>query len=352
VFRKEEQFGKISADVDDVIKRCSKTGQVPEEKIRSTRFRKACVRFSIRQNPNSNANITAVSRPFLILSRYGSTKKKKSTRPRPNTKELIIVSLVNSVWKSDEIKGAINYAHDIETIAKKNRWHNLFESPKWILLNPADEVVDFYRKYIESPSRQLLARSSVTIKNIHDLGCGGGRHLYYFAELGFNVTGSDLSTNGTNYVAAELERRQLSARLVVCPMTELPFEDNEFDATISRAVINHATLQDMKKVIYEVARTTKPGGLFFVTFSSERASDWKKGTEVLKDVTYIPMHGPERGLVHTFLNAANTAALLEPFFLIEELYISEHPPLIVGAPEATDPNEYFGSEYVVIGRRR
>jgi 2-polyprenyl-3-methyl-5-hydroxy-6-metoxy-1,4-benzoquinol methylase len=259
---------------------------------------------------------------------------------------------LHSVWTEAETAGAVSFNQDIDEIIQKNRWHNLFESPKWILLNPADEIVEFYRNYIESPSRELRARTSLPIKKIHDLGCGGGRHVYYFAELGFDVTGSDLSSNAIDYTTAELKRRQLDARLTLCPMTKLPYRDEEFDATISRAVINHATLQDMKKVIYEVARTTKHGGLFFVTFSSERASDWKKGTEVLKDVTYVPTEGPERGLVHTFLNAANAAALLEPFFLIDQLYIAEHPPLIVGAPGATDPNQYFGSEYVLIGIRR
>ena len=258
----------------------------------------------------------------------------------------------NCVWTTEEINGNIKYNTDLKSITEKNRWHTLFESPKWILLNPAEEVIDFYFKYIDNPSRQVRERTSLESKKVHDLGCGGGRHMYYFAELGFDVTGSDLSTNAIEFTKKELERRQLDARLVLCPMTELPFENNEFDITISRAVINHSTFQDMKRVIFEVARTTKPGGLCFLTFSSERASDWKKGTEVLKDITYIPVEGPEKGLVHTFFNASNAVALLEPFFRVEELYLSEHPPLIKGAPGATNPNEYFGSEYVVIGVRR
>jgi ubiquinone/menaquinone biosynthesis C-methylase UbiE len=135
-------------------------------------------------------------------------------------------------------------------------------------------------------------------------------------------------------------------------MTELPFADETFDVTVSRAVINHATVQGVKKAIYEVARTTKRGGLFFVTFSSERASDWRKGHEVVTGVTYVPTEGPEAGLVHTFVSATNAAALLEPFFRIEELYLSEHAPLMPNAPGATCRTEYFGSEYVVIGVRR
>lgn len=256
----------------------------------------------------------------------------------------------NSIWTTEEMNGEINYHKDITNIVEKNAWHKLFESPKWILMNPADEIVQFYFKYIDSPSRQLKARDSLRIKKIHDLGCGGGRHIFYFAELGFNVTGSDLSTNAIEFARKELEARQLEAELVVCPMTDLPFKDNEFDVTISRATIFHATLQDLKKTVYEMARTTKQGGLFLATFVSERSSEWKKGKEVLKDISYIPTEGPEKGLIHTYLTTANVAALIEPFFTIEEIYLNEHPPLLKNAPGAMD--QYFSSEYVVIGRRR
>ncbi|WP_122670714.1 class I SAM-dependent methyltransferase [Pseudomonas viridiflava] len=258
----------------------------------------------------------------------------------------------NQIWSDEELAGDIDYNKDFADIVKKNTWHTLFESPKWILLNPADEVVDFYHKYIVNPSSALRNRFKLAGNKLHDLGCGGGRHIFYFCERGFEVTGSDISDNAINFTKAELNRRQQSAELVLTPMTELPFENETFDITISRAVINHSTLNDIKKTIHEVARTTKKGGLFFVTFSSERASDWKKGIEAEKDLSYIPEKGPEKGLIHTFLNAANTAALLEPFFRIEEIYLYEHQPWVTNAPGASDPDEYFGSEYVAICVRR
>ncbi|SET64672.1 class I SAM-dependent methyltransferase [[Clostridium] polysaccharolyticum] len=257
----------------------------------------------------------------------------------------------NFLWTKDEIEGKIDYNHNVEDFVKNNTWHNLFASTKWILSNPAEEIYDFYKEYMANPSRQILNRTVSNVQKIHDLGCGGGRHTYFFSELGYDVTGSDLSTNAIEYTEQELVRRNLKARLVKCPMTELPFEDGEFDVTISRAVINHSTLQEMKRVIFEVARTTKKGGIFMVTVSSDRASDFRRGTEVVKDLSYIPASGPEEGLIHTFFTGANAAALLEPFFIIDKVFLAEHPSLIT-ADGCTDPDEYFGSEYVIIGIRR
>jgi SAM-dependent methyltransferase len=258
----------------------------------------------------------------------------------------------NHLWTKAEVDGSIEHSQDIEDITKKNSWHELFESPKWIQLNPADEVLHFYRKYLQNPDHQAKRQMSGDYKKMHDLGVGGGRHLFFFSELGYDVVGSDLSTNATEFVDEEIQKRQIVGETVVCPMTDLPFEDGSFDITISRATMNHATMQDMKKSVAEVARTTRKDGLFFLTVSSKRASDFRRGIEVVPDQTYILPDGPEAGLIHTFFASADAAALLEPFFVVQEVFLAEHPPHTPDAPGATDVNEYFGSEYVIIGIRR
>jgi len=256
------------------------------------------------------------------------------------------------IWTNKELNGDINYNQNIDEISRANKWDSLLTSPQWILFNPAEEVVQFYNNYLDSPSRQVRNRINLTGKKVHDIGFGGGRHIYFFSEMGFDVTGSDLSETAITITQAELAKRSLTARLELCAMTRLPFKDGEFDITISRSTINHATLQDIKKTIFEIARTTKLGGLFFVTFISERSSEWKKGKEVVEDLSYIPNSGPEEGLIHTFLSATDVVALLEPFFRIEEMYLSEHPPLILNLSDANSKDTYFGSQHVVIGVRK
>lgn len=258
----------------------------------------------------------------------------------------------NPIWKESELDGNIEFNKDVETISKLNTWDDLFKDKNWILLEPAEEVVQFYEKYIAKPSKQLEGRLTPPYEKVHDLGCGGGRHVYYFAEKGHKVVGTDLSSNGLDFTRQELEKRNLNAILKICPMTKLPFENSEFDVTISRATINHATLQDMKKSVYEIARTTRKGGLLFLTLISDRSSEWKKGDTVVENLSYVPTEGPEKGLIHTFLDAANSVALVEPFFRIEELYLSEHPPMIKQGINIKQDNSYFGSEYVLIGIRK
>lgn len=257
----------------------------------------------------------------------------------------------NHIWTQAEIDGDILYNSDNETIKEQNAWHGLMADPKWQLVAPAEEFLDFHDRYLENPSKQTRLRAPIIGNKIHDLGVGGGVHLLHLAAKGYEVTGSDLSSNAIQATQSKLERFQKSAKLIEAPMTSLPFNDEEFDMTISRATINHGTIQDMKKALYEVARTTKPGGLFWVTVSSQRASDFNNGTEIVPGQSYAPLKGPEKGLTHTFMTAADTAAWLEPFFRVEEVRLSEQPPLVT-ADNATDHGEYFGSEYIAVGVRR
>ncbi len=259
--------------------------------------------------------------------------------------------MANHIWTDAEIAGDIKYNNDTESIKDANAWHGLMADTKWQLIAPANEFLDFYNKYLENPNLQHRKRIAVEGHKVHDLGVGGGVHLFYLAAKGYDVTGSDLSSNAITGTRAELERRQREARLVECPMTALPFANEEFDITISRATINHGTIQEMKKAVYEVARTTKPGGLFWVTVSSKRASDFNKGTEIVPGHSYAPVKGPEAGLTHTFMDASDVGAWLEPFFRVEEVILSEQPPL-VSAKNATAHGEYYGSEYVAVGVRR
>ena len=257
----------------------------------------------------------------------------------------------NHIWTKEEVAGNIVYDNDNETIKQQNAWHGLMADPKWQLVAPAEEFLDFHDRYLENPSKQIRGRAPLTGKKVHDLGVGGGVHLLHLAAKGYDVTGSDLSSNAIQATQGKLDSFQKDARLVEAPMTSLPFNDEEFDLTISRATINHGTIQEMKKALYEVARTTKPGGIFWVTVSSQRASDFNNGTEIIPGHSYAPVTGPEAGLTHTFMTASDTAAWLEPFFRVEEVKLSEQPPL-VKADNATDHSKYFGSEYIAVGVRK
>ncbi|HEX3213864.1 MAG TPA: class I SAM-dependent methyltransferase, partial [Actinomycetota bacterium] len=95
-----------------------------------------------------------------------------------------------------------------------------------------------------------------------DLCCGPGRHAVPLAQLGYRVTGLDLSRPLLARAAAAAAGQRVG--LVAADMRRLPFADGSFDAVLN--LFNaFGYLEDEAQdelVLAEVARVLAPGGRF------------------------------------------------------------------------------------------
>jgi ubiquinone/menaquinone biosynthesis C-methylase UbiE len=91
-----------------------------------------------------------------------------------------------------------------------------------------------------------------------DLGCGSGIFSRALADLGFSVTGVDLSSK-----QIDVARRDCTdVDFVVGDVECLPFEDGSYDGVLLSGLLHH--LPDPSKCVDEVHRVLRPG----VTFSA------------------------------------------------------------------------------------
>jgi SAM-dependent methyltransferase len=90
--------------------------------------------------------------------------------------------------------------------------------------------------------------------NLVDIGCGTGSYAAALAELGWTVTGVDVSE--------DMLRRALEkgVETVRADAAALPFEDASFDAAVS--IFTHTDVDDFSAVVGEVARVLRPGAPF------------------------------------------------------------------------------------------
>lgn len=153
------------------------------------------------------------------------------------------------------------------------------------------------------------------MRRVLDVGCGGGRHLVYLAEEGFEVYGTDRSVAALAISQERLEKEGLKATLRRCDMTEVPFPGEFFDAVLSVYVLHHNTLENIRKAVGEISRALKRGGLFFANLSGRGDHKEGKGKKIEAE-TYICDSGIEAGMLHHFFTRQEVEGLLEGFEII------------------------------------
>jgi SAM-dependent methyltransferase len=121
--------------------------------------------------------------------------------------------------------------------------------------NPA--LIDYAR-------RNLMAHAA---NRSLDVGCGAGRNALALAEIGWNVTGADLSWPMLRAAAQRPAPRPL--RFVLAPMDALPIADRSIDFIVAHGIWNLAgSDREFRRAIKEAARVCRLGGALFVfTFS-------------------------------------------------------------------------------------
>jgi SAM-dependent methyltransferase len=123
----------------------------------------------------------------------------------------------------------------------------------------AKEYADFldaqapYYARAEELLRRLLGPG---VGRCVDLGCGTGRFLEVAADLGWDVTGVDVSAD-----QLRLARQAApNAQLVEADASAVPLADASFDAGFS--TFTHTDVDDFAGLVAEARRLVRPGGRF------------------------------------------------------------------------------------------
>ena len=96
-----------------------------------------------------------------------------------------------------------------------------------------------------------------------DLGCGGGQDAGDLAQRGYRVVGVDRT--GALLLAGR--RRYCSLPLVRADFRELPFQAMSFDGLWAAASLMHLPKPDARRILTDLYRLVRPGGLFAATMT-------------------------------------------------------------------------------------
>lgn len=115
------------------------------------------------------------------------------------------------------------------------------EIPEYNMVSPGVELIPFIVDIANDHS----------VKSILDAGCGRGQSVHALDIGGFNVRGIDLTLDG---LLPEINEQLC----VEAPLSDMPFNDNEFDMTVCVDVLEHIPQDDnmLDDSLKEIARVT------------------------------------------------------------------------------------------------
>jgi SAM-dependent methyltransferase len=130
---------------------------------------------------------------------------------------------------------------------------------------------------IDSPPQALVelveSRQVQPCKTI-DLGCGAGNYAIYLADVGFEVTGVDISAAAIALAIANAERKGVECRFVVADVLGGLKEITEsFDFAFDWSLLHHVFPEQRERYVQTVYRLLIPGGQYLsVCFSEQDGS--------------------------------------------------------------------------------
>jgi tellurite methyltransferase len=119
---------------------------------------------------------------------------------------------------------------------------------------------------------QLLRGRFDSCRTLLDAGCGAGRNLVYFLRAGIEAFGIDrdpVAVMRVRALAGELAPELPPDNFMTGELDDVPWQDQSMDAVLCSAVLHFATDEKhFGRMLEELWRVLKPGGLFFVRLAS------------------------------------------------------------------------------------
>jgi 2-polyprenyl-3-methyl-5-hydroxy-6-metoxy-1,4-benzoquinol methylase len=104
-----------------------------------------------------------------------------------------------------------------------------------------------------------------------DAGCGSGRDSLFFKNQGFQVTAFDASKEMVKLASELLDQKVLLMSFEDLSLTE------QYDGIWACASLLHVKKAKLSRVVAELAKHLKDGGVFYISFKYGREEYWKEG---------------------------------------------------------------------------
>ncbi len=156
------------------------------------------------------------------------------------------------------------------------------------------------REYItrkEEPDEMIEYLLCQNAKVVCDAGCGCGAYTLRLLRHGFDVSGFDVAGSAVEIAERFIQGAGKSAKLKTASVLQTGYQENEFDAVVSRDVLDHMRKADAKHAVRELYRITKPGGTLLFTLDGIDEEYEQEPHCVTEEGDYLFKSGKWEGMV-------------------------------------------------------
>ncbi len=191
-------------------------------------------------------------------------------------------------------------------------YHRDLEKNDSVLMWPDEFVIRFYKVDLRK----------IGAKRILEIGCGAGRHVYFFRLMGLDVAGTDVAFSAIDFTRRRLEKDGLvqGVELRVADATQIAYPDNSFDGVLAWRFLHVLSPNDARKCIKEIFRLVRPGGKVLLGTRSPRSTNYEliqagKGAD--SDFDYQSGQLSDRAVRDTYFSRQELTNLFAEFQDVE-----------------------------------
>ena len=199
-------------------------------------------------------------------------------------------------------------------MSEKSVWEENYKKNKRYNIYPYDTVVSFVLNNFSGGRKK-------DIKGL-DIGFGGGNHLKFLHDQGFDYYGIDSSPSAKKIAEGLIGQDAHCSKIVLGNFTNLPFENCLFNFVIDRQSIGHNDEKTILKILKEVYRVLKEGGKYYGhVFSDEHPSFKYAKLKIGSDYSaFTEGVFKQSGLVHAF----SLESIMEKYHMFKSLEITKY----------------------------
>lgn len=263
---------------------------------------------------HGNQNLFLVLNAFNVKRNVSSVIKQlyeKDPETFP-TDQLII--LIEKMFFDKYLVGTYN-KHDIKNTQQlKNEYNDIYKAEKYFYKLETDQILMSYTKYLKGG--QAL-----------ELGIGMGKNIQYLLDLGYTITGVDIS----DIAISKLKQKYSSdkCRFYVEDICEFEIPANHFSLIVCSMVLSYLKDTELVLLIKKVIQGLSQGGCLYIVDLSENDPLYKISPQYTTD------H-------RNFFNREKLQKLLEDLQIIELSDIYRKNERRVGCDGYFGLTVYFG----------